>query len=54
MKAIIVGEYAYYEKLLKRLDKDASISPRQRITIKEGLEKLNRDIEEMNYATKLS
>ena len=54
MKAIIAGEYTNYENLLKRLDTDDSINPRQRITIKEGIEKLNRDIEEMNSVTKFS
>lgn len=54
MKAVIAGEYTNYEKLLKRLDTDGSINPRQRITIKEGLEKLNRDIEAMNFVAKLS
>ena len=54
MKAIIAGEYVNYEKLLERLGTDDSINPRQRITIKEGLEKLKRDIEAMNFVSKLS
>ena len=54
MKAIIAGEYTDYEKLLKRLDSDDSINPRQCITIKEGIKKLKQDIEVMNLVSKLS
>lgn len=53
IKAIIVGEYKNQEKLINRLDADDSISIRQRITIEDGLKKLNQDISEMNVRTKL-
>lgn len=53
MKAIIAGEYKDYEKLMKRLDMDDSITTRQRITIKKGLERLSHDISQMNCMTKL-
>lgn len=53
MKAIIAGEYSNYEKLVKRLETDDSITTRQRITIKEGLERLNHDIAKMNCMTNI-